>query len=121
MRPTLNRCVCFSRYHFRWIGVPALVLGFCALTQVAPGQAQLGAAESCFDQGPDKLPARVTASLPPPPAALPTSVTTPHALIKIHPKRMPAKKLPGSLRENALNGSRPMPGTRNSAASLTPR
>lgn len=118
MQRTLDRCVRFSRFHFRWIAVPALVLGFCAYTQAAPGQAQLGAAESCFDQGPEQLPARVAASLPPPPAALPVSAAS-HTRAKVHPQRGYARKLPGSPGENAL--SLPLPGGKNPAVSLTAR
>lgn len=40
---------------------PALAFGLCAMTCLVPqaslGQAQLGSAETSFDEGPDKLPA----------------------------------------------------------------
>jgi hypothetical protein len=56
--------------------LPALAFGCCALLYFsAPsvlGKARLGAAESCFDQGPDKLPAAPSTAIP----SLRTSLAT---------------------------------------------
>jgi hypothetical protein len=122
MQPIFNKHVAgLSRSQFRRMGVPALVLGLCAFIQAAPSYAQLGGAESCFDQGPEKLPARITAALPPPPAALPPATTKADALAKIRPQRVPAKKPASASRENALNGGRPISGAKNPGAPLTAR
>ena len=64
-----------SRIQPGWLSLPVLAFGFCVcacLTQPAAlGQAQLGAAESCFDQGPDKPPVLPTTSIPALSASLP--------------------------------------------------
>ncbi len=58
MQLILDKAVLFRRVRF---SLSALALGLCAITcfleQAAFGQAQMGAAETVFDQGPDKLPA----------------------------------------------------------------
>jgi hypothetical protein len=67
MSPILLRFA-LSRRTRRRIHLPALAFGCCALLYLsAPsvlGQARLGAAESCFDQGPDKIPATPSAAIP---------------------------------------------------------
>ena len=77
MQSNLIKNASFSRFQYRRIGLPALVLGFCAFAcltqQAALGQAQLGAAETCFDEGPDRLPANPATPVPAPPRALPIS------------------------------------------------
>jgi hypothetical protein len=112
---SLDKNACFGRFQFRWIGVPVLVLGFCAFSQAALGQAQLGTAESSFDQGPDKLPAPAVASIPPPPA--PPSVAKARTAAKVSAQKAPAKSPPRSARENALNNARPVLGTKTPSAS----
>jgi len=50
------------------LSFPALALGLCAITclaqQAAFGQAQLGSAETSFDEGPDKLPTIPSTPIP---------------------------------------------------------
>jgi hypothetical protein len=121
MQLILDRNAGCHRPEFRRIGVQALVLGFCAFTQAAPAQVQLGAAESCFDQGPGRLPAQIVASLPQPPAALSPTIARAEALAKVRTQKAPAKKLTRSPRENALNGNRPLPGAKNPGASVAVR
>jgi len=68
MGPNIDRLTSFSRFQLRRIGLPVLVLSLCTFTRAASGQAQLGTGESCFDDGPERLPARTGPSLPAPPA-----------------------------------------------------
>lgn len=60
VRPGRVRC---GQFRF-----PVLVLGLCTLTfllqHAALGQAQMRAAESCFDEGPDNLPAIPNTPIP---------------------------------------------------------
>jgi len=100
MYPNLDRYVSRSRLQLSRIVFPALVLGLCAFTQAALGQAQLGTAESCFDQGPDKLPAISVASIPSPPAALPLRPSRMSAPARIHATRVSAGKLARPLHES---------------------
>jgi hypothetical protein len=58
--------------------VVALVLTLCALHWAVPARPQVAAGETCFDEGPDKLPARVATSIPPPPAPLPSRTARDH-------------------------------------------
>jgi len=60
--------ISLGRFLFNPAGLKALVIGclvFVCLS--ARGQSQPGSAEACFDQGPDRLPALPTASIPPTP------------------------------------------------------
>jgi hypothetical protein len=77
MQLNLDKAVRPSRVRFRRLSFPALALGLCALTCLqhdAFGQAQLGAAETCFDDGPDKLPAILKASIPSLRAEMPAQI-----------------------------------------------
>jgi hypothetical protein len=78
MQSILDKSVRPSRFRARRFSFPALALGLCALTclaqQAALGQAQLGSAETSFDEGPDKLPAVPSASIPPLRAAVPVEI-----------------------------------------------
>lgn len=66
------------RVRFYRLSFPVLVLGFCALIcllqQTALGQAQMGAAETCFDEGPDKLPAISGTAIPSLRAEMPVTI-----------------------------------------------
>jgi hypothetical protein len=76
MDVSLDRFASVNRRLLGRLSCSALVLGFCALACLphpALGQAQLGAAESCFDQGPDKLPPASMAAIP----SLPTFTRVP--------------------------------------------
>jgi len=79
------------RVRFSRLSFPALALGFCALIcllqQTALGQAQMGAAETCFDEGPDRLPAIPKTAIPSLRAEMP--VTIAQLLQPAHPQ--PAK------------------------------
>ena len=75
MQSILDKSVRPSRSRSRRFNFPALALGLCALTclaqQAALGQAQIGSAETSFDEGPDKLPAIPSAAIPPLHAGIP--------------------------------------------------
>jgi hypothetical protein len=68
MQPTLDKSVRPSRVRFRRFSFPARAFGLCALIcllqQAALGQAQMGAAETCFAEGPDRLPATPNTPVP---------------------------------------------------------
>ena len=68
MQPILDKAVRPSRVRLCRLSFPALALGLCALIcllqRAALGQAQVGAAETCFDEGPDKLPAMPITPIP---------------------------------------------------------
>lgn len=78
MPPILDKAVRSSRVHARRWSLPALALGLCAITclaqQAALGQAQLGSAETSFDEGPDKLPAVPSTPIPTLRAELPAQI-----------------------------------------------
>jgi hypothetical protein len=119
MHPNLDKYASLRRFQLRRIGFPALVLGFCALTQAALGQAQLGTAESCFDQGPDKLPAISVASIPPPPAALPTRLAQIGAPARVHAMKVSMEKPARPLRDATLNRSHWTPAAKSPEGTLT--
>lgn len=68
MQPILNRIAHLSRLRSGRFSFPVMAFGLCAFMfpaqQAALGQAQMGSAETCFDGGPDKLPAVPHASVP---------------------------------------------------------
>ena len=105
MHLTLDRNLVLGRIQLRWIGFPVLVLGYCAFLPAASGQAQLGTGESSFGQGPDKVPARIVASLPAPPAALPATAAKPGRPAGVQPAKAPAKTAARSFRQNARGKS----------------
>jgi len=78
MSPSLLRLALSRRTRCRRLHLPVAVLGCCALLYLsapsALGQARLSAAESCFDQGPDILPATPSAAIPALRAPLPVLV-----------------------------------------------
>jgi hypothetical protein len=115
---TLDRSASFRRFPFRRIGFPVLVLGICAYAcltpQAAPGQAQIGAAESTFDQGPENVPARTAVPIPPPPAPLPFDITKPGVVTMGTPAEKP-------LRPNTPNKSRLATRKKNPDGTLTAR
>ena len=78
MQPNLDISVRPSRVRSRRFSFPALTLGLCALIflpqHAALGQAQMGAAETCFDEGPDHLPAIPNTPVPSLKAAMPVRV-----------------------------------------------
>ena len=78
MQPILDRVVPSSRVRYGRFSLPVLALGLCALIfpaqQAALGQAQMGSAETCFDEGPDKLPVVPHASVPSLRAAMPAQI-----------------------------------------------
>jgi hypothetical protein len=119
MHLNLDNSASLRRFQLRRIGFPALVLGFCAFTQTALGQAQLGTAESCFDQGPDKLPAISVASIPSPPAALPVRLAQSGAPARIRAARVSAGKPARPLHENTLNRSHWSPAVKSPEGTLT--
>jgi hypothetical protein len=75
MQRILDRAVRSSRVRSCRLSFPVLALGICAFTclaqQAALGQAQVGSAETCFDEGPDKLPAIPSTPIPSLPAEMP--------------------------------------------------
>jgi hypothetical protein len=78
MQRILDKAVRFSRVRSCRLSFPALALGICALIcfaqQAALGQAQVGSAESSFDEGPDKLPAISNTPIPPLRVAMPAQI-----------------------------------------------
>ena len=119
----LDRNTSLSRFPHCRIGFPALVLGFCALAcltqQAAPAQAQIGTAESCFDAGPAKLPAHTTASIPPPPAALPVRTSRASASPKARRSKSSALRPTRSAEESALNRKGTASENKDRGATLT--
>jgi hypothetical protein len=81
MQSILDKSVRPGRFRARRFSFPALALGLCALTclaqQAALGQAQVGSAETSFDEGPDKLPATPSAAIPPLRAEVPQEAAQP--------------------------------------------
>jgi hypothetical protein len=113
MQLILDRNCLLRRFQFRWIGPAVLALAFWTLPQAAPGQAQIGTAESCFDQGPDRLPARAAVPIPPAPAALPSRIGHAGKPARIQPQKTPTSAPVRSMRENARNQRGPTSGTKN--------
>lgn len=78
MPPILDKAVRSSRVRSCRLSFPALALGLCAITCLAPhaafGQAQLGAAETSFDEGPDRLPANPITPIPTLRAEMPAQI-----------------------------------------------
>lgn len=78
MQRILDKAVRPSRVKSCRLSFPALALGLCALTclaqQAALGQAQMGSAETSFDEGPDKLPAIPNTPIPPLRAEMPAQI-----------------------------------------------
>ncbi|MGA7340375.1 MAG: hypothetical protein WBX18_07255 [Terracidiphilus sp.] len=104
-------------------GIPALVLGFCAFAgltqQAALGQAQLGTAESCFDQGPEKLPSGPITAIPTPPAPLPVRFTRIAVPKGIQPVRISPQRPAQVQRENPLARNRFAPLLKSPDGTLT--
>jgi hypothetical protein len=90
-QPNLNKAVPSSRVRICRLSFPVLVLGLCALTclvqRAALGQAQVGSAETSFDEGPDKLPAIPNTPIPSLrteiPAQIAQSIQPPHQPVRV--------------------------------------
>jgi hypothetical protein len=110
MQTSLDTLVSLCRFQLGRIGFPSLVLGICAFAcltqQAAPGQAQLGAAESCLDGGPDKLPERSVASIPSLPAPLPLHLAHVGDLAGIRPVKGSSETLVRAHHERSHNKDR---------------
>jgi len=88
MQLSLDKAIPSSRLRVRRSSIPALAIGLCALIglvqQTAFGQAQVGSAETCFDDGPDWLPASPAAPVPPLRAEAPARIAAP---LRLNPPR----------------------------------
>ena len=108
MLPILNTNVRPSLVRFCRLSFPALVLGLCALTclqQDALGQAQMGAAETCFDSGPDKLPALPGTSVPAVRAGVPARIAQLLQPVESQPARNHAARPAHTLSKGSHPGS----------------
>jgi hypothetical protein len=96
MQRILDRAVRSSRVWPCRLSFPALALGICALIclvqQAALGQAQVGSAETCFDEGPDKLPAIPSTPIPSIPAEMPARIAQTPLPAHTHSAKAPAAK-----------------------------
>jgi len=124
MQSRLDKLEPLSRIQFGRLVLSALVLGFCAFTQPAPGWAQLGTAESCFDDGPATLPQGPLAASPTLPVAAPAVAQLPLAPAGIRRTKASRAELtkverPKVLITKAWPPNRGSPGHKYSDALLT--
>jgi hypothetical protein len=122
MQPILNRIVRSIRLRFGRFSFPVMALGLCALIfpaqQAALGQAQMGSAETCFDGGPDKLPAVPHASVPALRAEMPAQIA--QILQPLHSAAsVPAPRPAHSTTQNALPKDRLIPRKKPPEGTLT--
>lgn len=94
-QPNLNKAVPSRRVQIFRLSFPVLALGLCALTclvqRAALGQAQVGSAETSFDEGPDKLPAIPGTPIPSLRTEIPAQIAQ-----SIQPARQPVRIRPAS-------------------------
>jgi hypothetical protein len=95
-QPNLNKAVPSSRVQIFRLSFPVLALGLCALTclvqRAALGQAQVGSAETCFDEGPDKLPAIPNTPIPSLRTEMPAQIAQSIQPVRIRPASAQAEK-----------------------------
>jgi hypothetical protein len=106
MQLILDRAVRTTRVRFCRLSFPALVLGLCALTclqQAALGQAQMGAAEAGFEDGPDKLPAIPKTSIPSMRAEMPAQIAQLLQPVHALPVHSPPVKIQAARPAHALS------------------
>ncbi len=98
MQPNLDKdkAICSGWFRFCRLHYPALVFGLCAFTclaqRAALGQPQVGSAETCFDEGPDKLPPGPTTPIPSLRAEMPLRIAQILQAQRTRPASSPAAK-----------------------------
>ncbi|HEY1647958.1 MAG TPA: hypothetical protein VGF96_08255 [Terracidiphilus sp.] len=89
------------------------------MARSASGQAQLGTSESSFDEGPDKLPSHIVASIPAPPAPVLADLAQHAAPTRMRPAKAPAERPGRPLQPGTLNRNRIAPAKKNPEGLLT--
>jgi hypothetical protein len=124
MQRILDKAVRPSRVQSCRLSFPALALGLCALTclaqQAALGQAQMGSAETSFDEGPDKLPAIPNTPIPPLRAEMPAQIAEAllparHSVTQVTARSVHALKQDSRVKNLSLPKKRQPEGTLTAA------